>query len=55
MENYKNCYYCLHIRPKKSNYCIIEKRKINDVNSYWCKYFLLDKYLLQQNEKKGDV
>jgi len=49
----KNCYHCLHIRPKKNNRCVIKQIVIQNIHTYCCNDFLLDIYVTK-DEKKID-
>lgn len=49
----KDCYHCLHIRPRKNNRCIIKAIVIQDIHTTCCNDFLLDTYVAQ-DEKKID-
>jgi len=50
----KNCYHCLHIRPKKNNKCIIKQVVIQQPHIFCCDHFLVDSYLVRLEAKKLD-
>lgn len=50
----KDCYHCIHIRPKRDNKCSIKQIKITDVHTFCCESFKIDTYLARVEEKKSD-
>jgi hypothetical protein len=53
-EYIKNCYFCLHGRPRKNNLCSVHKIYVTDIQTYTCPEFLLDKWMIQDEEPKAE-
>lgn len=47
----KDCYHCLHLRPRKNNLCSELRKNVPDIHKYTCKNFRVDNWLVE-NEKK---
>ena len=53
----RNCYHCVYIRPRKSNLCVISKKKINDIQTFICDNYKIDTVIQRIEEamdKKDD-
>lgn len=55
----KNCYYCLHGRPKKNDFCAEHRIYIKDVHNHTCSEFKVDDSMTRyyeddKNEEEGD-
>jgi len=58
-EYIKNCYYCLHGRPKRNDLCSIHRIYVKDIHNHTCSDFLLDDTMTRvieevKAEEEGD-
>ena len=49
----KTCNHCLRIRPKKDNFCVINRYNVIDITKHTCEDFLLDKWSIEK--PVGDI
>lgn len=59
-EYKKNCYFCLHGRPRKNNLCAEHRIYIKDIHTHTCSEFLLDDCMVRvveevKVEEEGDI
>jgi hypothetical protein len=38
----KDCYHCVHIRPRKGNLCSVLLKKVSDIHTFCCDNFKVD-------------
>lgn len=46
----KDCYHCVHIRPRKGNLCSILLKKVNDIHTFCCENFKVDIFIQRLEE-----
>ena len=48
----KDCYHCIHFRPRRGFVCSFTREKINEYNSYYCDRFREDSVVINMSEEQ---